>query len=239
MHSSYRPAGSDAGSGDTENRLAEHYLFSALNGEQLRRVRQASWVRRLDAGEHLFDQGDRASAFWFLESGQIKLYRLSRDGHQKIMGLVMPDSSFAEGILFMDNPRYPVNAEAVYATVVHGFDRETYLGILETSFATCRGLFRQMVKRTQRHLDEIEALTIQNARFRLAHYLLSLYKMGEEEGGDTVRLPARKVLIASQLAMQPETLSRLFRELEDQGLIAVQGEAVRLLDRRALEQLLL
>src|SRR5690625_1263046 len=183
MHSTYRPGHSGAAGGNRDEiaeNLTGHYLFSALNDEQIKRLRQTSWVRRLGAVEHLFVQGDRASAFWLLETGQIKLYRLSRDGHQKIMGLVMPGSSFAEGVLFMDNPRYPVNAEAIPSSVVHGFDRETYLGILETSFATCRGLFRQMVKRTQRHLDESEALTIQHARFRLAHYLLSVYKAVRE-----------------------------------------------------------
>lgn len=154
------------------------------------------------------------------------------------MGLVAPRQSFAEGILFMDTPRYPVNARAISASVVRGFERGAYLEILETSFATCRGLFRQMVERTQRHLDEIEALTIQNARFRLVHYLLRLQSAASEDTG-TINLPARKVLIASQLAMQPETLSRLFRELEHKGLIHVRGDSIRILDVEALQRLLL
>ena len=217
---------------------AAHYLFAALDETQRRRMRAHSHVRRLDADAHLFVQGDPASAFWWLNDGQIKLYRLSGDGHQKIMGLVAPRQSFAEGILFMDTPRYPVNAQAVSASVVRGFERDAYLEILETSFATCRALFRQMVRRTQRHLDEIEALTIQNARFRLVHYLLRLPPAASEDAG-TIKLPARKVLIASQLAMQPETLSRLFRELECKGLIHVCGNRIRILDIEALQQLLL
>lgn len=217
---------------------AAHYLFAALNETQRRRVRAHSHVRRLDADEHLFVQGDSASAFWWLNDGQIKLYRLSSDGHQKIMGLVAPRQSFAEGILFMDEPRYPVNAQAISASTVRGFERSAYLEILETSFATCRALFRQMVGRTQRHLDEIEALTIQNARFRLVHYLLRL-PAAASETTETIKLPARKVLIASQLAMQPETLSRLFRELERKGLIHVRGDSIRILDVDALQHLLL
>src|SRR5699024_7887049 len=102
------------------------------------------------------------------------------------------------------------------------------------SFTTCRALFSQMVRRVQRHLDEIEALTIQNARFRLVHYLLRLRPVTEP--GDEalmITLPARKVLIASQLAMQPETLSRLFRELERDDLIRVRGDNIEVRDRKA------
>ncbi|HET7371005.1 MAG TPA: Crp/Fnr family transcriptional regulator [Gammaproteobacteria bacterium] len=219
--------------------MTQHYLFAPLDEAQRRQVQAHSRVRQLDADAHLFVQDDRADAFWWLESGQIKLYRLSRDGHQKVMGLVAPRQSFAEGILFMETPRYPVNAQAVSVSTVHGFDRDTYLTILETSFATCRGLFRQMVRRTQRHLDEIEALTIQNARFRLVHYLLRLRRAATDDEPETIRLPARKGLIASQLAMQPETLSRLFRELEREGLIGVRGDSIRIKDAEALQRLLL
>lgn len=158
----------------TSVKFLEHPLFASLDEVQLREIVAHSRHHRLAAGEQLFTQGDRAEYFWWTESGQIKLYRLARDGNQKIMGLVAPRHSFAEGVLFMDTPRYPVNAEAVAASSVIGFERETYLSILENSFAACRALFRQMVRRTQHHLDEIEALTIQNARFRLIHYLLRL-----------------------------------------------------------------
>ncbi len=210
----------------------QHPLFTALDEAQRREVVAHSHRRRLVAGQRLFAQGDAAERFWWLESGQIKLYRLSRDGHQKVMGLVSPRQSFAEGVLFMDTPRYPVNAEAVVASRVVGFDRGTYLGILENSFAACRSLFRRMVRRTQYHLDEIEALTIQNARFRLVRYLLRLRRTGGEEG--TVTLPARKHLVAAQLAVQPETLSRLFRELEEERLIRVHGNEIEIPDAEAL-----
>jgi CRP-like cAMP-binding protein len=212
-----------------------HYLFAALDDAQRRRVRAHGRPRKLEAGQRLFSQGVRARYFWWVESGQIKLYRLSRSGHQKIMGIAEAQHSFAEGILFMDTPRYPVNAEAIGASEVFGFERETYLDVLETSFPTCRALLQRMVRRTQRHLDEIEALTIQNARYRLVHYLLRLNK---HDAAGTVTLPARKQLIAAQLAMQPETLSRLFRELEGDGLIEVRGGTVAIQDATVLAQLL-
>jgi CRP-like cAMP-binding protein len=136
----------------------------------------------------------------------------------------------------MDEPRYPVNAEAVVASVVIGFDRQGYLAILENSFPACRALLRQMVRRTRHHLDEIEALTIQNARYRLAHFLLQLPPT--EDAERTITLPARKHLIAARLAMQPETLSRLFNELERAEIIRVHGSDIEVRNREALRGLL-
>ncbi len=218
------------------NELKGNYLFASLDDAQQREIEKHARRKQLKAGEALFAQTERADFFWWLERGRIKLYRLSRDGDQKIMGLVEPHQSFAEGILFMDRPAYPVSAEAVTASTVIGFERDAYLEILEASFETCRGLFRQMVQRTRRHLDEIEALTIQNARYRLVRYLLRLHATA---GGDsaTIRLPVTKQLIASQLAVRPETLSRLFRELEQDKLISVRGNTIAILDRGTLEDL--
>lgn len=216
--------------------LKENYLFASLNEAQQHEIEKHGRRKRLNPGERLFSQADKAGFFWWLEQGHIKLYRLSRDGDQKIMGMVEPHQSFAEGILFMDRPAYPVNAEALTESTVIGFERNAYLSILETSFETCRGLFRHMVSRTQRHLDEIEALTIQNARYRLAHYLLSLHT-GTDTGSPTIKLPVTKQLIASQLAVRPETLSRLFRELEQEELISIKGNRVSIINRNALENL--
>lgn len=214
-------------------KLPEHDLFDSLNAEQRDRIAAHARTRHLHAGESLFLMGDDARYFWWLQSGQIKLFRLSREGQQKIMGLVEPGRSFAEGILFMDHPRYPVNAEALADSTLLGFERDSYLAILEQSFTACRALLRRMVQRTQHHLDEIEALTLRNARYRLVHYLLHLQ---QQAPGDTLTLPARKQLIAARLAMQPETLSRLFRELESDRLIHVSGDTVRLDNAAELER---
>ena len=52
-----------------------------------------------------------------------------------------------------------------------------------------------------------------------------------------LRLTERKRDIASQLAITPETLSRLMRALSDQGAIAVAGYTVTLRDRSALARI--
>ena len=44
--------------------------------------------------------------------------------------------------------------------------------------------------------------------------------------------------IASYLGLKLETVSRLFSSLQEQGLIQVQGRAIKLLDSVALKQLI-
>jgi len=209
--------------------LRHHFLFSALSEPQQARLLASAVSRRVAAGEHLFNQGDAAAYFFLLRSGCVKLYRLSPEGDEKIMRLIRPSQTFAESILFMDAPRYPVHGEVVEAGELLAFDRETFLGILQESFATCRAVMEQMTRRIQAHWDEIETLALQNSRYRVVHYLLGLPPSGAR-GRVTVTLPARKMVIAAHVAVTPETLSRTLRALSDEGLIEVTGDEVTILD---------
>ncbi|HEX5340550.1 MAG TPA: Crp/Fnr family transcriptional regulator [Gammaproteobacteria bacterium] len=215
--------------------LRHHYLFSALSEAQRRHALSHVHVRSFKADELLFGQGDRAQAFFLLQSGAVKLYRVSADGQEKIMRLIRPGQSFAESIMFMDEPRYPVHGAGIEAGTLLGIERGAFLDILRESFDTARAVMAQMTQRIQAHWDEIEALTLQNGRYRAVHYLLALVPDGRH-GAITVRLPTRKMLIAAHLAITPETLSRILRALSDEGLIEVHDEAVHIPDIAAFRK---
>lgn len=213
--------------------LHRHYLFASLTDPQQQRLLATTIVRQLDTGAPLFAHGEPAAKFYLLLSGCVKLYRLSAQGDEKIMRLIHPMQTFAESILFMDVPRYPVSGAAVEAARLLAFDRETFLGILQESFSTCRAVMAQMTRRIQAHWDEIETLALQNSRYRVVHYLLALTPPGAQ-GRVTVTLPTRKVVIAAHVAVTPETLSRTLRSLSEEGLIEVAGDEVTLTDVQRL-----
>lgn len=198
--------------------LRSHYLFAALSDEQWDGLIRHMHVRSLDANEHLFARGDSAHAFFLLQEGLIKLYRVSAEGNEKIMRLIRPGMTFAESVMFMDGPRYPVHAQAVEPSTVLAIESQAYLEILRESFDTCRTVLATMTQRIQAHWDEIEALTLQNSRYRVVTYLLSLLPDQDLEEA-RITLPSRKALIAAQLAATPETLSRILHSLREEGLI--------------------
>jgi CRP-like cAMP-binding protein len=71
-----------------------------------------------------------------------------------------------------------------------------------------------------------------DAEKRLVAWLLQ-----QSEGRAQLRLAERKRDIAAQLAITPETLSRMMRQLKEKGLIAVAGYTVQLLDLAGLQAL--
>ncbi len=73
----------------------------------------------------------------------------------------------------------------------------------------------------------IETLGLQTVRQRLMQYLL-LNCAGEEQC--TVELKTKKVELAKILGTISETLSRNLKQLQDEGLIAVEGNKIHVKD---------
>lgn len=218
--------------------LRTHYLFSGLSDAQHERLLPAIRIREFSTGQMLFQQGDEAPAFFLLHTGSVKLYRLSNDGHEKIMRLIEPGQSFAEGVMFMDAPRYPVHSQGLNSGVLVAIDAAAYLEIMQASFATCRTVLASMTQRIQAHWDEIEALSLQNSRYRVVHYLLSL-AADSDPGPTTIQLPATKAMIAAKLAVTPETLSRILRLLQNEALIEMQGQRLHIPNTASLREQLM
>lgn len=224
--------------GPDEHLLAQlrgHYLFADLSEAQMAQLRAHLQVRAFKKGEVLFDRGDRATAFFMLQRGTIKLFRVSAGGHEKIMRLIQPGQSFAESVMFMDQPRYPVSAQGLAPGLLVAISAAAYLRVMEASFATCRTVMARMTERIQSHWDEIETLTLQNTQYRIIHYLLGLMPAPDAASAD-LALPMRKGVIASHLGVTPETLSRVLRSLQEENVIRMHGYRVHIPSVAALRR---
>lgn len=211
--------------------LRQNHLFRSLSDEQMELLRQDISIKHLDQGQHLFEEGAEANAFFLLHRGQVKLYRLSPTGQEKVIEIVRPGQSFAEALMFLDIPAYPLNAQALSDTELFVIKNKRFLQLLSQSVETCFHVMADISMRLRSRLNEIDALTLQNASLRLVNYLLYLAQEVENcEGCAEITLPAAKNIIASRLSIQPETLSRILSNLSSKGLISVDGLNIQVHD---------
>ena len=209
-------------------------LFETLDPRQLRIVIDSTRVIRLADGERLFDHGQPARQFFHLRSGQLKLFRSSPSGGEKIIEIIQPKETFAQAVIFMEpSGGYPVSAEALLPSVLLGFDNEAMRGVLRESVDTCFRMLASMSRRLRQQVDEIERLTLHPAVSRLAGYLVAQAST-EVPQPHGVHLTAPKNVIASRLGIQPETFSRVAARWMKDGLIRVRGQDVVLLDIEGL-----
>ncbi|MEJ2653832.1 MAG: Crp/Fnr family transcriptional regulator [Acidihalobacter sp.] len=211
-------------------------LFSALDNAQL--AEAAADMRRvtLAAGSTLFLQGDEAQRYYVVDSGLIKLTRLSSDGEEKVIEMIRPGESFAEAVMFMDATRYPVTAQTVDDSVVLGLTNQRFLGLLYEDNRLALRMLGQLSMRVHGLVQEIEKLTLHDATYRLVNYLIVEC---ERSASTTLTLAAPKQVIASRLGITPETFSRLVQRLRNAGLLELYGAEVIVKDLVALRTYLI
>ncbi len=216
--------------------LADFYLFDGLDEAQLASISASTRRVHLQNGEHLFEQMQPAERFYVLECGQITLKRFSSEGDEKIIEIIYPGQSFAEAVMFLGKPLYPVTAVSVGESYVLGFSTREFLNILRESNQACLKLMAAMSIRLRRLVNEIDHLTMQSAISRIANYLL--YQVPADATMPfCLELSTPKNMIASFLSIKPETLSRTLHDLSQQGVISVERKNVCVHDLKALRRL--
>ena len=206
--------------------VRSHYLFAGLDEPDFDRLAADIKVRELDPGEVLFHRGDPAHSFYFVDTGLIELSLISATGDKKTLEVVNPGRTFGEAVTFMQDVKYPVTAEALQQSKLCEIPNRGFLDVLRTNRDACMRLLADLSRHLHARVREIENLSIQNARHRLTSYIMD--HIVDAPGGDqaTARLELPRHVIASRLSIKPETLSRLLRNLADEGIVSIEDRVV-------------
>ncbi|UCG13006.1 MAG: Crp/Fnr family transcriptional regulator [Deltaproteobacteria bacterium] len=220
------------------DQLKKADLFSQLTSDDLTALATIARTRKADVGEFLFAAGDRASGFYVLLQGKIKLYKVSPDGKEYILRVVRDGQTFAEAAAF-SGPTYPVFAETMSPCNLVYFDVADFRSLIQRSPQLALNMIATMASLLQSLNQQIEDLSLREVMARLCRYLLAY--AGEQHGGaiadgNSFRLETTKSALAARLGTISETLSRTFKKLQQGKLLAVERDRVTLLDCRRLRQ---
>jgi CRP-like cAMP-binding protein len=210
--------------------LATSHLFSELSDEQMERVRRHSHMTDMVEGESLFFQGDNASCFYLMLTGRIKLFRVSPEGKEKVVEIMEAGSTFAEALMFMDQPHYPVTATALAPSRVIAINCREYKTMLRESIDSCFLLLGSMSLRLHGLIQEIDALSLDTGTVRTVAYLL--HQAPQDRASFELRVA--KSVIASRLSVKPETFSRILKSLHESEILTIEGRYVTIHDRDAM-----
>ena len=222
------------------NALADirtHHLFAGLSPPQFQRLLGTAYIEDADAGQLLFDRGQPALHFYVVVEGQVNLVLYSKTGEEKIVDILGPGQSFAEAVMFMSGPVYPVSAMAASRARIARFSSVDYVAMLRESPETCLRMLGHLSQRLHMRIREIEYLTLESATHRLVRMIDGRLPL-DSDGPAEIQLQESRQEIASRLSMKPETLSRILRTLSDNGTIAVRGRTLQVPSRQRLVALL-
>lgn len=193
--------------------------------------------RPIQRGEHLFVNGDAFHSIYAVRSGSLKTYSLTTDGREQVTGFFLPGEIV--GLDAIGGGQHSCAARALETTSVC----EIPFSELETLGERLPSLPKQMLRimSKEMHHDQLLLMLLgkRAADERLAAFLISLSQRFGQRGysSSEYNLSMARNDIGNYLGLAVETVSRLFSRLQDEGILAVRGRHVRILDLPRLRRL--
>ena len=214
--------------------LANIQLWRGLPQDQLDALAKIAIAKTYRKGEVIFEEGDEGRGFFVVKSGRVKVYKFSTDGKEQILHFFGDGEHFAEVPAF-DGQCFPASAATVEKSELLFFPRTDFLALLEQHPTLAIDMLAIFARHLRRMAQIVENLSFKEVPGRLAGYLL--YLSDRNDTDEEVVLDMTKAQLAAFLGTIPETLSRVFAKMSQDGLISIDHSRIKLLNRQRLKLL--
>jgi CRP/FNR family transcriptional regulator len=211
-------------------------LPAGIGGSDLQQLDDIVRNRRpLDQGESLFHAGQALGSLYVAREGAFKTVATSEDGEAQVIGFHLPGELM--GLDALGRGQHACDATALTRAKVCEIPMDQLEHVCAQLPALQHQLLRIIGQGINRDQTHMEMLGRRQASERMALFLHGLAERYRLLGrpGDQFVLPMSREDIASYLGMVIETVSRTLTKMQDEGIIAVRGRQLQILDKVRLE----
>ncbi|MFA6985633.1 MAG: helix-turn-helix domain-containing protein [Arenimonas sp.] len=185
-------------------------------------------------GEHIFREGDEFTAIAAVRAGTVKTCVLDPSGQEQVLGFFLPGEVI--GLNAIHQSRYPCNAVALDTVMLCRFSFPK-MALLATRLP---GLQAQLFKLLSLDIGKAALLAGDySADERMAAFLVSLSRRYGQRGFSPTRLhlTMARTDMANYLRLASETISRVLRRFQKDGLVLVNRRELDIQDLPRLQEL--
>jgi len=210
------------------NTLRRCQLFMNQAGLDLNAVASMTVIKPVAKGDFVFCEGAPVHAFFIVQSGAIKVYRVNQAGREQVLHVYRTHESFAEETLLSDTG-YMAYARAAEDSRVLVVQKTGFLSLLRRQPELAFCLLRTMGQHLCGLVGLVDDLTLKDVKTRLAGWLVQRCPNPSSNVPCDIELPMTKNMLASELGTGSETLSRTLATFRQEKLLSVAGRTITLL----------
>lgn len=191
-------------------------------------------VGPLHNGDHVFREGDPFGAIAAVRAGTVKTYIIDHEGHEHVLGFHLPGEVI--GLNAIDGDVYPCNAMALDTVMLCRFSFPK----ISVLAGRLPGLQKQLFRLMSRDIGRATMLAGDwSADQRMAAFIVAFSRRLAARGFSATRfqLTMPRTDIANYLRLAPETVSRVLKRLQDEGLVRVDRRQLEIIDIQRLDAL--
>lgn len=214
--------------------LRQTHLFANLPSEDMASVVGCCVTKSLQKGEVLFREGQHAEGFYIVQSGAINVYRITPDGREQIICIFNSPDTFAE-VTLATTESYPADAVALEPSQVILVKKSRFRELILQKPQLSLQMIASMSMHLKHLVQSIQDIKGRQIEYRLADWLLKQIPEPIHGKPIEIRLPVSKKVLAGQLGVTSETLSRTFAKFRNEALIRLDGSKIEILQYEGLQ----
>ena len=212
-------------------RLKTFDFLRGLKDDTLVELAQSAAWKIYAPGARVFWEGDIETHLFYLQYGWLKVIKTAPDGREQVLRFLGPGEIFNEIGVFARRPN-PATAITLEEAGIWLIPRHALEQVLFSHPHTALQIMENMADRFISLVELTADLSLRSVEERLIKLLL-------EQAKDDV-FPRRRwstlTEMAAHLGTVPDVLSRVIRELTRAGLLEMDRQQIRILNRQGLEE---
>ena len=211
-------------------------VFRFLTRDETDRLNFEKDFRHYKRGDILYNEGNRISGFYCINSGIIKVFKTGVDGKEQIIRFARKGEIIAYRSVLSNEPAC-TSAKVIEDCQVCFIPSELLIQFVKTNPAFAF----EIVKLTCHELAEansyITDIAQKTVRERVAEVLLNLVKDFGLDDQKYLRISLTREELANIVGTATESVIRLLSEFKGDRLIELNGRKIKILDLRGLEKI--
>lgn len=195
--------------------LSQVGMFADVPRDVLARLTAGARIERFSEGAVLFEQGDRPEFVHVLLSGSVELWGATKPGKQALIEVIRPVDAFILAAALTGTP-YLMQARVNSAARLLLLPAASLRAEIAASSDLAIVLLGSLAGQFRRMVRQVKNLKLRASTQRVGCFLLGL--AADPRRATAIRLPYDKHLIASELGMTRENLSRTLAQLRALGV---------------------
>lgn len=204
-------------------------LFALFSDHQLAALFPAIQHRSYPRHSFMLRAGEKTDALYILLSGKAKVVIDDGDGREVTLNVIGPSEFFGEMSLIDEKPR-SASVEAIEPCEVLYISKPAFMSVLRDNFDVAMLMLRGVVGRLRDADRKIASLALMDVHGRVARLIMELaHEVNEQWIVDTGSEEMARMVGASR-----EMVSRVLKEMRDNGLIKRDKRKIIVLDRASM-----
>lgn len=182
----------------------------------------------------LFHEGTAPLGLYCIEVGKIKLNMIGSDGREQIVKLMKSGEVLGYRAL-MSGDYYNATATAIEETTVCLIPKQIIEKMILHSDKFLKELIRKLSVDLAQAQQSVTSIAHKSLRQRVAEAIIQLKEIyGFESDGKTIAVVLSREEIAGVVGTATESIIRQLSELKKEGLIALEGKRIKILNEGRL-----